>query len=42
MSEVGDITKLFADDLKRYSIAENSKVFKLVLTRLALDAQTGN
>ena len=42
MSEVEDITKLFADDLKRYSMAENSKVSKLVLARLALGSQTGN
>ena len=35
MSEVEDITKLFADDLKRYSMAENSKNVQTGLDKLS-------
>ena len=35
MSEVGGITKLFADDLKRYSMAENSKSVQTGLDKIS-------
>ena len=38
MSEVGDVTKLVDYDLKRYSIAENSKRVQTSNTSLALGA----
>ena len=36
ISEVEDITKLFADDLKRYSMAENSKNVQTGLEKLSI------
>jgi len=35
MSETGDVTKLFADDLKRYSISVNSKSIQTGLNKIS-------